>query len=108
MTLNACVLSSAGYTPGYFKQVLHDDILVNQLRSGLAGSDFATPAELDLTAKVVAEQRDVRYVTIPQEKFISATPVKDEEVARRLFHYPFCDYGAFRFGESWCDFVLGG
>jgi peptidyl-prolyl cis-trans isomerase D len=75
------VLSSAGYTPGYFKQVLHDDILVNQLRSGLAGSDFATPAELALTAKVVAEQRDLRYVTIPQEKFISAAPVKDEEVA---------------------------
>ena len=75
------VLSSAGYTPGYFKQVLHDDMLVNQLRSGLAGSDFATPAELALTAKVVAEQRDVRYVTIPQEKFISAAPVKDEEVA---------------------------
>lgn len=75
------VLSSAGYTPAYFKQVLHDDMLVNQLRSGLAGSDFATPAELSLTARVVSEQRDVRYVTIPQEKFISAAPISKEEIA---------------------------
>ena len=64
------VLSSAGYTPGYFKQSLRQDLMINQLQSGLAGSDFATPAELQLTARVAFEQRDVRYLTIPRERFM--------------------------------------
>ena len=64
------VLSSAGYTPGYFKQSLRQDLMVNQLQSGLAGSDFATPAELQLTARIAFEQRDVRYLTIPGERFM--------------------------------------
>ncbi|MEJ2532603.1 MAG: SurA N-terminal domain-containing protein [Halioglobus sp.] len=64
------VLSSAGYTPGYFKQSLRQDLMVNQLQSGLAGSDFATPEELELTARIVYEQRDVRYLTIPRDRFM--------------------------------------
>lgn len=74
------VLASAGYTPAYFKRVLSDDMLVNQLRSGLAGSDFATPTELALTARVTSEQRDVRFLTIPQEKFVSTVPLSDEDI----------------------------
>lgn len=63
------LLSNAGYTPAYFKQSLQEDLVVNQLRSGLAGSDFATPAELQLNARVIAEQRDLRYLTIPLDAF---------------------------------------
>lgn len=73
------VLSSAGYTPGYFKQTLREDLMVNQLRSGLAASDFATGAELQLNARIIAEQRDLRYLTIPLESFAvtaAATPAQ--------------------------------
>lgn len=74
------VLSSAGYTPGYFKQSLRDDMVLNQLRSGLAGSEFATPSELALNARVVAEQRDVRYFTIPLEKYMTTREVSAQEI----------------------------
>jgi peptidyl-prolyl cis-trans isomerase D len=74
------VLSGAGYTPSYFKQSLHDDMLLNQLRSGLAGTEFVTPAEQELNAHVIWEQRDLRFFTIPIEKFTSSSPVTDAQI----------------------------
>ena len=65
------VLSESGYTPAYFKQTLREDLVLNQLRAGLSGSEFATPLELQLSARVLGEQRDVRYVVIPVENFVA-------------------------------------
>lgn len=73
------VLASAGYTPAFFKLSLRDDMLLNQLRSGLAGSEFATPTELAMNARILSEQRDLRYLTIPKEKFAAVT-VSEEQV----------------------------
>ncbi|MEE4146442.1 MAG: SurA N-terminal domain-containing protein [Halieaceae bacterium] len=75
------VLSSAGYTPAYFKESLREDIALAQLRSGLAGSEFATPLELDLNAQVDAEQRDLRYLTIPLQTFIDQQQVTEEQIS---------------------------
>ena len=75
------VLSSAGYTPAYFKETLREDIALAQLRSGLAGSEFATPLELALNAKVDAERRDLRYLTIPLQTFIEQQQVTDEQIS---------------------------
>jgi peptidyl-prolyl cis-trans isomerase D len=74
------LLASAGYTPGTFKQALKDYLMLTQLRSGLAGSDFATSAELALNARVLAEQRDIRYLTIPLESFLAASEPQAAEV----------------------------
>ncbi len=74
------VLSSAGYTPTYFKQSLREDMMLNQLRSGLAGSEFTTPSELLVNARVTTEQRDVRYLTIPLEKYTAAIEINAAQV----------------------------
>lgn len=74
------VLSSAGYTPAYFEQTLRDDIVVSQVRSGLAGSEFATPLELAINAQVATEARDVRYLTIPLQTFLGTTQITEEEI----------------------------
>jgi peptidyl-prolyl cis-trans isomerase D len=74
------VLASAGYTPGYFKQSLRDDLLLSQLRSGLVGSEFVTPSELELNTRVISEQRDLRYFTIPVEEYASNSPVTEAQV----------------------------
>lgn len=78
--LFSSVLSSAGYTPAYFKETLRDDIALAQLRSGLAGSEFATPLELALNARVDAEQRDLRYLTIPLQAFIADQQASDADI----------------------------
>ena len=75
------ILANAGYTPGLFKESLRDDMVLNQMRAGLAGSDFVTPAELNVNAQIMSEQRDVRYVTIPREKFDIQPSFSDEEIA---------------------------
>jgi peptidyl-prolyl cis-trans isomerase D len=75
------VLSSAGYTPAYFKETLREDIALAQLRSGLAGSEFATPLELTLNAAVDAEQRDLRYLTIPLQTFLDQQEVTEEQIS---------------------------
>lgn len=74
------MLASAGYTPGTFKQALRDDLILNQLRAGLTGSDFATPAELALNARILGEQRDIRYLTIPLQPFLEAAGPDAAEV----------------------------
>lgn len=74
------LLSSAGYTPLSFKKGLMEDLVANQQRSGLAGSDFATPAELALNARISAEERDVRYLTIPVERYRQDREVSEAEI----------------------------
>lgn len=78
--LYTSVLAGAGYTPAYFKQTLRDDITLNQLRAGLAGSEFSTPLELKMNARIDAEQRDLRYLTIPLARFLAEELASDEEV----------------------------
>ena len=73
-------LADAGYTPSSFKQVLREDMAVNQLQSGLAGSDFATASELGLNARVLSEQRDVRYLTIPLQAVSASESVSEDEI----------------------------
>ncbi|MBN7797712.1 SurA N-terminal domain-containing protein [Parahaliea mediterranea] len=73
-------LAQAGFTPSSFKAGLQQDLVINQLRSGLVGSEFATPAELDLTASIVAEQRDVRYLTIPYDSAQTDVQVGEEQI----------------------------
>ncbi len=75
------VLSSAGYTPAYFEETLRADVAVAQVRSGLLGSEFATPLELALNARVAAEQRDLRFLTIPLQTFIDGIEVSEEQIA---------------------------
>ncbi|MFO7550588.1 MAG: SurA N-terminal domain-containing protein [Haliea sp.] len=74
------LLASAGYTPGTFKQALKDDLVLNQLRSGLTGSDFATSTEMALNARILAEQRDIRYLTIPLEPFLGISEPDGAEI----------------------------
>ena len=74
------LLSESGYTPAYFKQSLKEDLALNQLRSGLAGSEFATQRELEINARIVGEQRDVRYLSIPLEGFFQELAVSEAEI----------------------------
>ncbi len=73
-------LASAGYTPASFKQSLREDLLIGQLRAGLAGSDFATSAEMRLNARIVGELRDLRYVTLPLDRFIDTGEVDEASI----------------------------
>jgi peptidyl-prolyl cis-trans isomerase D len=74
------LLASSGYTPAFFKRSLSAELVINQARSGIAGSDFATPAELEMNARFIGEQRDMRYMTIPLQRFADEREVSDAEI----------------------------
>lgn len=74
------LLSNAGFSPASFKQGLKEDMVLNQLRSGLSNSDFATAKELALNARVSGELRDIRYLTIPLESVTARVAVSDEDI----------------------------
>jgi peptidyl-prolyl cis-trans isomerase D len=74
------VVSDQGYTPAGFYQALREDMVMTQLRSGLAGSSFATPVEVKTLASINEEQRDLRYLVLPLDKFRSDAEVTDAEV----------------------------
>lgn len=73
-------LSNAGFTPLTFKRTLQEDMVIGQARSGLSGSEFATPAELELNARIAGEQRDLRYITIPLEDFSAQVNVSEADI----------------------------
>ena len=74
------LLASSGYTPAFFKRSLSAELVINQARSGIAGSDFATPAELKTNARFIGEQRDMRYLTIPVQRFMDEREVSEAEI----------------------------
>lgn len=59
------LLRSQGYTPAYFKHMLQQELLVNQLHSGLSESEFVTSKELQKIAGMLQQQRSFNYLTIP-------------------------------------------
>lgn len=73
-------LASAGYTPALFQRSLREDLLLAQLRAGLSASEFATPTELDASATVTAEQRDIRYIMLPLNAFNEVDQISDEDI----------------------------
>ena len=77
-------LASSGFTPSLFRQRLVEDVLQTQLRAGIGSSSFVTEAELDNAARISAEERDLRYVTLPLGRYRDAVSV-DEAAIREYY-----------------------
>ncbi len=78
--LYRAVLTNAGYTPASFKEQTKAEMLKRHLYTGIIGSDFVTPLELELESRVSSEKRDVRYVEIPMSHFNKDVVVSEKEI----------------------------
>ncbi len=74
------ILRSNGYSLAYFKRLMKDDLVINQLTGGITGSDFVTERELAATAKVIGQKRSFRYFMLPLEKVTENVTVDDAEI----------------------------
>lgn len=74
------LLNNQGYTPAYFKQLMHRELLINQLHTAFVGSDFVTPAELKAVAGLLQQQRSFRYATLPAAGRAEKVVVTDDDV----------------------------
>jgi len=66
------VLANAGYTPERFRRLQAEDIVLTQLQTAVSESEFVTQRELSAMANLVGEERDVRYLVIPEGRLVAS------------------------------------
>ena len=75
------VLQNQGYTHASFKQMLNNDLVVQQLISGVSETAFVTEFENQSLASVSEQSRTYYYLTIPVSKFSLEVSVSDNEIS---------------------------
>jgi peptidyl-prolyl cis-trans isomerase D len=78
------VLANAGYTLERFRRAQADDIVLAQLQAAISESEFVTATELSATANVMAEERDVRFLVVPDNTLLDDSALSDD--ALRAFY----------------------
>ncbi|HFQ92264.1 MAG TPA: peptidylprolyl isomerase [Chromatiales bacterium] len=78
--LYARILNSMGLTEKGFEAEVRQDMLVEQLISGVTGSEFATARELQEVAALVDQERDIAYLTLSPGDFSGEAVPADEEI----------------------------
>ena len=71
------VLANAGYTPERFRRAQASDIVLTQLQTAISETEFATQTEIAATANLIAEERDVRYLVIPETGLLTGEDLSD-------------------------------
>lgn len=74
------VLANAGLTPERFRRSQSQDLILQQVQSSVADTEFTTPLELSAAASVLTEEREVRYLLINGETLVADLAVGDDEV----------------------------
>ncbi|TWC21146.1 MULTISPECIES: SurA N-terminal domain-containing protein [unclassified Pseudomonas] len=72
------VIRQLGYTRLQFRQMLAQEMLIGQLRAGLAGSGFVTDAQVLAFARLEKQTRDFATLTLKADP--SAVKLTDDEV----------------------------
>jgi peptidyl-prolyl cis-trans isomerase D len=72
-------LARAGISPDTFQRELRSELRSNQLETAIRASEFVTPAEYARFRDLEDQEREVRYVVLPADKFPGA-PVDDAAV----------------------------
>lgn len=78
------LLRSAGLTPVAYREALGEDLMVEQLGSGVRDSAFVTPTELRRMAALARQQRDVAWLVFEPSSYEDDIQVSEEEA--RSFH----------------------
>jgi peptidyl-prolyl cis-trans isomerase D len=73
-------LAQAGITVDAYEQQLRTDLQQVQLEGGIRASDFLTAPELTRLADLEDQQREVRYLVLPADRFRSSTALADAAV----------------------------
>lgn len=70
-----------GHTPLSFRELLREDLVVNQLRNTMTGSAFVIPAEIKQSIALTRQTRDFSWVSLPLGDLPEKMTVSEEEIA---------------------------
>ena len=74
------LLANAGHTPLTFRAELTNNFTLAQLTGAIRETPFVTDAEVRDIARLVAQKRDVAYLTFEPKRFEDAVKVSDDDV----------------------------
>jgi peptidyl-prolyl cis-trans isomerase D len=72
------VIRQLGFGRMQFRQMLTQEMLIGQMRAGIAGSAFITDAEVEAFARLEKQTRDFATLTLPAD--VAAAKVTDDEI----------------------------
>jgi peptidyl-prolyl cis-trans isomerase D len=72
------VIRQLGYSRLQFRQMLAQEMLIGQLRAGLAGSAFVTDAQVEAFARLERQTRDFAMLKVPADK--AAVQLSEDDV----------------------------
>lgn len=78
----ATIVGYMGFSEIGFEQQMRRDLLLNQLRTGIAGSAFVTRKEARVIEQIRKQRRDIGFGIVPIETFQDETVPSDEEVEK--------------------------
>jgi peptidyl-prolyl cis-trans isomerase D len=70
-------LASAGLTPDQYANDLNSDLTRRQLEEGMELSQFITPTELARMEALNNQERQIRYLVLPLDKYAAAVQITD-------------------------------
>lgn len=74
------IMNRMMYTPAEFMQSLKQEVMINQVRNGIAATTFALPNEAKNFTSLLQETRNMGYMMIPYQRFLSQTKVTDKNI----------------------------
>ena len=74
-------MAAQGLNVGAYRQSLTQSMLISQLASAYANSNFVTESELNKFAELTAQTRDFRYLSVTLGTRTLGTPISDEEIS---------------------------
>ncbi len=74
------LLRSMGYTHGTYSKLLSEELVINQLQSGVSTTAFTTPAQLNDVVALSFQSRDISYVILPSAKIREGVVINDDEI----------------------------
>jgi peptidyl-prolyl cis-trans isomerase D len=78
--LYTLLLRNMGYTPLGYKELLTEDVLVNQHASGVSASAFATDGDIKTLTALTQQTRSFFYLTLPAAAVQGKVSVTDKEM----------------------------
>ena len=76
------VLANNGYTPERFRRAQTEDIVLTQIQTAVTETEFVTATELEAMANIAAEERDVRYLLVSEDKLLSDEDLSQEALQK--------------------------
>ena len=73
-------LRRAGFTAHTFSEDLRKNILREQLRNAIEGTDFSLAGEVESQSKLISQTRDVKKITLSLSDFAEKVKLSDEEI----------------------------